>query len=170
MWISKQTKSDVYELDEMYWFIERKERTGTKENVYVISMVSRVPRQIVGFSASGDKSSKTIQKIVESAPIAGVYSTDGYVGYLDTDFFGGNHIRNMRDKSDTHTVESVNADIRHYIPVFRRRSRCFARKLETLDAVLAIFIDAYNRFGEAKMKYRQRRKAGEIPFGVVDFF
>ena len=37
-----------------------------------------------------------------------VTPTDGYVGYLDTDFFGGYHDRNMRDKSDTHTVESIN--------------------------------------------------------------
>jgi len=65
------------------------------------------------------------------------------------------------------------ADLRHYIPVLRRRSRCFCRSLETLEAVIAVFIDAYNKFGEAKRRYRQRRgldkKSRELPFGVVDF-
>jgi hypothetical protein len=28
----------------------------------------------------------------------------------------GKHIRNIHDKSNTFTVEGVNADLRHYIP------------------------------------------------------
>jgi hypothetical protein len=35
--------------------------------------------------------------------------------------------------------------------------------------VLEVFVDAYNRFGRAKYKYRQTRQFGEIPFSVVDF-
>ena len=50
-----------------------------------------------------------------------------------------------------------------------RRSRCFARKLETLYAVVAVFVDAYNRFGMAKYKYRIKRRTGELPFSVIDF-
>ncbi len=54
------------------------------------------------------------------------------------------HIRNIRDKSDTFTVEDVNADLRHSIPLLARQSRCFPRKLETLRAVVDVFVDAYN--------------------------
>ncbi len=79
------------------------------------------------------------------------------------------NIRNVRDKKDTHNVENINADLRHYIPVLARKSRCFSRKIETLYAVVAVFIDDYNRFGLAKYKYRQRKKAIELPFSVVDF-
>jgi hypothetical protein len=66
-------------------------------------------------------------------------------------------------------VEGVNADLRHYIPVLARRSRCFARRLETLQAVVEVFVDAYNRFGKAKHRYRLTREKGELPFGLVDF-
>ena len=58
---------------------------------------------------------------------------------------------------------------RHYIPFLARRSRCFARNLETLRAVLEVFIDAYNRFGAAKLKYRRNRTSRELPFSVLDF-
>ena len=77
----------------------------------------------------------------------------------------------MRNKNDTFTVESVNADLRHYIPILRRRSRCFPRKLETLKAVLEVFADAYNAFGVAKMDFRQNRdpNARELPFSVLDY-
>ena len=74
----------------------------------------------------------------------------------------------MRDKSDTFTVESLNADLRHYISILVRRSRCFARKPETLIAVLEVFVVAYNRFGEEKAKFRQTRHNDEFPFAFVD--
>jgi hypothetical protein len=87
----------------------------------------------------------------------------------------------MRSKKDTHNVESVNADLRTYIPVLARRSRCFCRKLETLQAVIEVFIEAYNKFGEAKLKYRKPsvhkpgnkgkhlHKYRELPFSILDF-
>ena len=158
----------VLELDELYWYIEAKPRTKTHENVYLMTMVSRNPRQIVGFDVDFDKSPERIQQIVDNSPSADMYCTDGYLGYIDV-VYPGKHIRNVHDKSNTYTVEGVNADLRHYIPVLARRSRCFARKLETLQAVMEVFVDAYNRFGEAKYKYRQIRQKGELPFGIVDF-
>ena len=156
------------ELDELYWFMKRKPRTETRENVYLMTMVSRQPRQIVGFDVALDKSAWRIQSIVDGGPEAQEYCTDGYVGYLDV-VYPGRHIRNMRDKSDTFTVEGINADLRHYIPVLARRSRCFARTLETLRAVVEVFVDAYNRFGQAKYAYRQRQPKGGFPFALVDF-
>lgn len=159
---------DCLELDEMYWFTNRKPRTETRENVYLMTMVSREPRQIVGFDVAQDKSAWRIQRIVDGAPEAEKYCTDGYVGYLDV-IYPGRHIRNMRDKSDTHTVEGVNADLRHYIPLLKRRSRCFARTLETLQAVVEVFVDAYNRFGAAKFNHRNHRPTGKFPFALVDF-
>ncbi|MDR0406117.1 MAG: IS1 family transposase, partial [Clostridiales bacterium] len=77
----------------------------------------------------------------------------------------------VRDKSDTHNIESVNADLRHYIPILARRSRCFPRSIETLYAVVAVFVEAYNKFGAAKMKFRRNRdpNSRELPFSVLDF-
>lgn len=159
----------MLELDELYWFIKEKPKTETRENAYVFTMVSRGPRLLVGIETSCEKKSSYIQKMVDNGPDAEYYCTDGYVGYLDV-IYPGKHIRNMRDKSDTFTVEGVNADLRHYIPILARRSRRFPRSLETLRAVVEVFADAYNRFGLAKFKYRQLHHCSEVPFGLIDFF
>ena len=165
-----KTNYQIMELDELYWFVERKARSETRENVYLTTMVSREPRQIVGFDVARDKSPERIQAIVDNAPSAQNYCTDGYLGYIDV-VYPGQHIRNVCDKSNTFTVESINADLRHYIPILARRSRCFARKLETLQAVVEVFVDAYNKFGVAKMNFRRNRnkKSRELPFSVLDF-
>ena len=154
----------------MYWFVKKKPDTQTRENTYIITMVSRNPRQIVGFDVAFDKSPERIQRIVDNGVEAKKYCTDGWSGYIDV-VYPGRHIRNVSNKNDTFTVEGVNADLRHYIPILARRSRCFPRKLETLQAVVEVFVDAYNRFGAAKMKFRQNRNPNsrEIPFSVLDY-
>lgn len=156
------------ELDELYWYLEYKPRTETRENVYIMTMVSRKPRQIVGHVVSRDKSSKTLQRMVDAAPEAEEYCTDGYYGYLDV-VFPGKHIYNIHNKNDTFTVEGVNADLRHYIPTLARRSRCFPRKLENLRAVFAVFVQAYNRFGLQKDRYRSCHPQTSVPFSLFDF-
>jgi len=160
--------SEYFELDELYWFVSKKGTSETRENVYLITMISRNPRLIVGFDVASDKSREQIQNIVDNSLEAEFYYTDGYSGYIDV-VYPGRHIRNVHDKKDTHNVESINADLRHYIPVLARRSRCFSRKIETLYTVVAVFVDAYNRFGIAKYKYRLRKPNGELPFSVIDF-
>ena len=166
-----QTKQQIYgtvELDELYWFLEFKPQTETRENVYIMTMVSREPRQIIGHAVSRDKTSQTIQCMVDTAPDAGRYCTDGYSGYLDV-VYPGKHIFNIHSKKDTFTVEGVNADLRHYIPTLARRSRCFPRKLENLQAVVAVFVRAYNRFGLAKSRFRALHPGSHIPFSLFDF-
>lgn len=159
---------DYAELDELYWFIEKKPCSKARENIYLIIMVSRTPRQIVGFEAAFDKSPERIQEIVDKAPKAKFYCTDGYQGYIDI-VYSGQHIRNTQNKSDTFTVEGVNADLRHYIPTLARRSRCFARKLDNLKAAVNLFVHAYNKFGLAKYKYKLNYKKADLPFSVIDF-
>ena len=160
----------ILEVDELYWFVGQKGTSETRENCYVIPILSRLPRQIVGIDAAFDKSPERIQALVDAAPPAENYCTDGLLGYIEV-VYPGKHIRNVSNKDDTFTVESVNADLRHYIPLLRRRSRCFPRKLETLKAVLDVFAEAYNAFGVAKMTFRLNRDphARELPFSVLDY-
>ena len=165
----KTSELATVEMDELYWFLERKPHTETRENIYIMTMVSREPRQIVGHVVSTDKSSQTIQKMVDSAPEAECYCTDGYSGYRDV-VFPGKHIINIHNKNDTFTVEGVNADLRHYIPTLARRSRCFPRKLENLQAVFVVFVRAYNHFGAAKARFRSLRPSSEPHFSLFDFF
>jgi len=164
----------------MYWFTNRKSQTKTRENTYIMTMISREPRQIISFDVQHDMKSFRLQGIVDNAIEAKEYCTDGCVGYLDV-IFPGKHRRNIRNKRDTHIIEGVNADLRHYIAGLARRSRCFFRSLETLHAVLEVFIDAYNKFGEAKLKYRvpvvhkkttnskKLHKFRDTPFNLLDF-
>ena len=145
-----------------------------------MTMISREPRQIVSFDVQYDKASFRLQGIVDGAVYAKNYCTDGNMSYLDV-VFPGKHIRNVRDKRDTHLVESINADLRHYISGLARRSRCFYRSIETLRAVLEVFVDAYNKYGEAKLKYRvpvthkspipakHLHEFRDLPFCILDF-
>lgn len=155
MWISPETKTDAFELDEIYWFVNGRKGYENGVNTYIMTMLSREPRQIVAYAVDNSVNAEQIQKMVDVTLQAERYCTDGAQVYLGIDFIG-QHVRNTRDKSDTHNIEGSNADIRHYIAGLRRRSRCFFRKKETLKAVLSIFIHAYNKFGEAKMLYQQK--------------
>jgi hypothetical protein len=38
-----------------------------------------------------------------------------------------------------------------------------------LQAVVTVFVDAYNKFGTAKSRWRASHPKGELPFGLVDF-
>ena len=69
---------------------------------------------------------------------------------------------------DTFTVEGIHADLRDYIPILIRRNRCFARKPETLQAVIEVFVHAYNAFGRMKHRYRLTQSVREVPFSIID--
>jgi len=134
----------------LYHYVKVKARTETKENVYVIAVMSREPRQFLGLIAS-DKNPKTIEELIQTSPHAKQYFSDGYLGYRGVDF-PGSFMQNIHNKDDTYTVEGGNADLRTYIPTLQRRSRCFPRKIETLNAVLKLFAYAYALFGQWKSK------------------
>jgi len=135
-----------------------------------MTMVSRQPRQIVAFEVDNSIDSERIQAMVDRSPEAKNYYTDGGVAYLDV-IFWGKHRRNVHTKSDTHIIEGSNADIRHYIAGLRRKSRCFFRSIETLRAVLSLFINAYNQFGAAKHAFKIRHPdfGRDFPFNHLHF-
>lgn len=41
--------------------------------------------------------------------------------------------------------------------------------METLYAVVAVFVSAYNAFGAAKSRWRTTHLKGKFPFGLLDF-
>ena len=180
MWISPNTQTDKFEMDELFWFIKKKERTQTKENTYVILLISTNPRQIVGYNIGQKRNAKIMQGIVNNAIEAESYATDGNFTYKNVVFLGV-HIQNDENKKDTHNVESINGDLRTYIPGLARRSRCFYRSIEMLDAVMSVFVDAYNKYGEAKSKrqipvrhkpgneHKHLHKYRDVPFSLLDF-
>lgn len=153
--------------------------TPTRENVYVMVAVTREPRQIVGLEVTDTRTVEQIQSIVDSSPAAQAYYSDGFSIYRDISYWGKHTV--APKKSQTYTVEGVNADIRQYIPGLARKKRCFYRSIETLKAVLRLFVDAYNRFGAKKALYQKPvnhkdtstsrlHKYADVPFALIDFF
>lgn len=170
MWISDSTNYSVFELDELWWYIKGRKNSEKGVNTYLTTMISTEPRQIVGFNVDNCLSSNNVQSIINNVKLAQKYSTDGGYIYLNVDWYG-EHNRNYWNKKDTHNVESINSDLRHYIAGLRRKSRCFFRKMETLQAVLSVFINAYNKFGHAKYLYRlnKEKQLKELPFSHLNF-
>ena len=122
-----------------------------KNRTYLITFVTRKPRQIVGFDISYDKNEDRIQKIADDAPKARFYFSDGNPSYKGVSYFGKHF--SFADKSHTFTVEGINSDIRKYIAALQRRSKCFFRSLDTFKFVMNIFVLAYNKFGEFKFRF-----------------
>ncbi|HYG09368.1 MAG TPA: hypothetical protein VD835_05300 [Pyrinomonadaceae bacterium] len=63
----------------------------------------------------------------------------------------------MYDKSQTYSVEAVNADLRHYLARLGRRSRCFSRCfsrcIHALTRAVDLFVCCYNARQLKKRKY-----------------
>ena len=119
-----------------------------KNRIYVITLVSRDKRQIVGYDIAFDKSRNRIQNLVDSSPKADRYYSDAYPAYSEI-LYDGLHT-SLKNKSQTYTVEGVNSDLRHYIPPLKRRSKCFFRSIDTAKSVFKIFVYAFNNFSSAK--------------------
>jgi len=150
----------------------------TKENVYITLSVTRNPRQIVGFTVTQTRSAEQMQGLIDSSPAAKNYHSDGLSLYRNLFYWGVHTV--APGKSETYTVEGVNADLRRYIPGVARRSRCFYRRIDSLIAVMKVFVTAYNRFGEYKSKHQvlashkststsRLHKYKELPLALIDF-
>ena len=105
----------------------------------------------MGYDIAFDKSRKRIQNLVDSSPKANRYYSDSYPVYSEI-FYDGLHT-SLKNKSQTYTVESVNSDLRHYIPTLKRKSKCFFRCIDTAKAVFKIFVHAFNNFASYKFNF-----------------
>jgi len=129
----------------------------------VITFIDRESRRIAGHKVSESKDVETIQEIADTSPKAACYHSDGYSAYAETVYYG-NHYAHY-DKSETYTVEGVNSDLRRYIPGFARRSKCFYRKIETVIAVMAVFVRAFNLFALKKFHTRKLAQHRDVSVG-----
>ena len=131
-----------------------------KNRIYVITLVSRDKRQILGYDIAFDRSRERIQKLVDNSAKASKYYSDAYSAYAQVCYEGVH--TSLKNKSQTYTVEGVNSDFRHYIPALYRRSKCFFRSVETMNAVFKIFVHAFNEFALAKFLYPGLKSAFTI--------
>ena len=82
---------NLIEIDELYSFLERKNR------VYVITLVSRNKRQIVGYDIAFDKIRDRIQKLVDCSPKVSKYYSDVYHAYSEICY--GSSYLSLKNKS-----------------------------------------------------------------------
>ena len=85
-----------------------------------------------------------LQEFVDRLPQARRYYSDGLEAYQDVVYLPGTHTVSV-GKRDTFSVEGGNADLRHYIAVLARKTRCVTRSEASLRDTIRLFVAAYNR-------------------------
>lgn len=109
-----------------------------------------------------DRTQEAIQAIVDEAPKAKWYFSDGFdVYYLLWYHFGRYEV--SEGKSDTYSVEADNAEMRHYLARLARSSRCFSRCPYALSCALRLFVYCYNH------RQLKSRRFPAYPFNLIDF-
>jgi IS1 family transposase len=124
--------------------------------------VERATSCIVGWAVSLTCDEGTWQAVLDAAPQAVLYYSDGSPTYLALLYHPGIHVA-FTDKSQTYRVEGDNAELRHYLARLARRSRCFSRSLEALIRAVKLFVYAWNR----RQLYKQAHPA--YPVHLFEF-
>lgn len=112
---------------------------------------------ILGWELTTERTLETIQALVDRLPQARRYYSDGFETYQDVVYAPGRHTVSV-GKRDTYTVEGCNAELRHYIAVLVRKTRCVCRSAESLRASLKLMVHAYNRQQLHRFRYPQYRR------------
>ena len=106
--------------------------------------VARDTGLIVGQAVSLDRGLETLQAVADTLPVARRYASDGHAAYSEVLWpEGGQYVLSV-GKEETHTIESVNANLRTYLKRLARRQRCFSRSLEALRRAVRLFVYHYN--------------------------
>ena len=104
----------------------------------------------------------TLQKVVDEAPPARRYFSDGFNVYPTLLYAPGRHAV-APGESETFSVEGDNAELRHSLARQGRRGGCFSRCLWALVRAVALFVYAWNR------RQRFKRQFPKLPAHVCDF-
>ena len=101
-----------------------------------------------------ERTQENMQACLDQGPRAKKYYSDKFYYYSLLDYSPAKH-QSYSDKSQTFSVESVNADFRHYLRRFARRSKCFSRSLRALRLTISFFVYCHNRRQLAKYHFPQ---------------
>jgi IS1 family transposase len=100
-----------------------------------------------------ERTPEVLQSVIDRAPHAPRYYSDAALVYRELSYWGTH--TSMYNKSETYSVEAVNADLRHYLARLGRRSRCFSRCIHALRRAVDLFVRCYNARQLRKRKYPQ---------------
>ena len=133
-----------------------------KKRAYVVTAVDRTTHCYVGWAVVEKRDAATLQQVVDHAPPARAYYSDGFSTYQAL-VYGEAADMSMRDKSQTYTVEGGNADLRHYLARLVRQSRCFSRCLRAVARAVKLVVWCYNQRQLWKQRYPN------CPKHLIDF-
>lgn len=115
-----------------------------KKELYVVTLLDRVTHCYVGWAVLEHRTEAGLQALVDAAPQATAYYSDGFATYANL-VYGAASDTAILDKSQTYTVEGGNADLRHYLARLGRNSRCFSRCRDALRRAIKLFVWADNQ-------------------------
>lgn len=124
--------------------------------------MDRITHTLVDWELTQQRTVDCLQRLVDRLPQARRYYSDGFEGYQDVVYYPGRHSVSV-GKRDTYTVEGCNADLRHYIAVLARKTRCVTRSIQSLRESIRIFVAAYNQQQLRRFRYPQ------YSFSLIDF-
>ncbi len=128
-----------------------------------MTMVDRASSCVLQYHVGPHRSEDILQPMLDAAPQAQRYYSDGMPAYNALFYYPGEHI-SMRDKSQTYRVEGMNAELRHSLSRLVRRSRCFSRCIKALNRAVKLFVYAWNRRQLYKQSYPKYAKQHLIDF------
>ena len=99
-----------------------------------MTVVDRKTRCILGWAVVWIRTQEAIQQVVDQAPKAKWYYSDGFDAYQWLCYHFGRY-EVSKGKADTYSVEGDNAELRHYLARLARRSCCFSRALLRWNAL-----------------------------------
>ncbi len=99
-----------------------------------------------------ERTEATMQAIIDDAPTAFQYCSDGFSTYETLNYHQGLHLV-AAGKSQTYSVEGGNADLRHYLARLAKKSRCFSRCIAALKRALTLFVMCWNKRQLFKQRY-----------------
>lgn len=113
--------------------------------MYVIAAICRDMRVITHIDVVEERNQEAIQNFVDELPVSLHYCTDGFKNYQEVWWAEDSEHQISIGKEKTHTIESLNANLRTYLGCLKRRSRCFSRSIEALKRALRLFAWFYNK-------------------------
>ena len=97
----------------------------------------------MGWEVCEERTPPILQALIDRTIEAKHYFTDAFKVYEGLIYWGTHQV--APGKSQTYSVEAVNADLRHYLARLMRRSRCFSRCLKALRRAVDLFVHFYNQ-------------------------
>ena len=117
---------------------------------------------MVGHAVVPQRSFEIFQEVVDQGPRAAHYFSDGLAAYADVYYYRASYAA-VLNKSQTFSVEGDNAELRHYLARWQRRTRCFSKSLAALQRAVDLFVHFWN------VRQLRQQAHPQYPINLIDY-